>query len=69
LQDNNFTFNGTKSVSDSEISIRELMRVCLSENDRRFAGYHPRLRRPTTMPRLVRLAQRCMRRLVGAAAT
>jgi hypothetical protein len=62
LQDNNFTLNGTKSVSDSDISIRELMSVCLNENDRRFAGYDPRLLRPNTMPRLVRLALRFMRR-------
>jgi hypothetical protein len=43
LQDNNFTLNGSKAVSDSEINIRELMTVCLYENDRRFAGYDPRL--------------------------
>ena len=62
LQDNNFTLNGSKAVSDGEINIRELMTVCLHENDRRFAGYDPRLLRPTTMPRLVRLALRLFRR-------
>ena len=62
LQDNNFTWNGSKAVSDSEINIRELMTVCLYENDRRFAGYDPRLLRPTTMPRLVRLALRFFKR-------
>lgn len=61
-QDNNFTVNGTKAVSNSEISIRELMSVCLSENDRRFAGYDPRLLRPNTMPRLVRFALRFLKR-------
>ena len=30
-----------------------LMDICLAENDRRFAGYDPRLLRPTTVPRLV----------------
>jgi hypothetical protein len=32
------------------------MALCLKENDRRFAGYDPRLLRPTTVPRLVRFA-------------
>jgi hypothetical protein len=49
-------------VSDTEINIRELMTVCLHENDRRFAGYDPRLLRPNTMPKLVRLALRFMKR-------
>ena len=60
-QDNNFTVSGTKAVSDVDIGTRELMLLCLSENDRRFAGYDNRLRRPTTMPSLVRLAVRFMR--------
>jgi hypothetical protein len=57
-QDNNFTVNGAQSVSTGDISMRELMVLCLQENDRRFAGYDPRLLRPTTMPRLVRCAVR-----------
>jgi hypothetical protein len=36
--------------------VATLMATCLSENDRRFAGYDPRLLRPTTMPFLVRCA-------------
>jgi len=64
-QDNNFTVTGSKAVGGDEISVPELMRVCLSENDRRFAGYDPRLRRPTTMPSLVRLALRFMRKPRG----
>ncbi len=52
-QDNNFTVTGSKSVSDVDISTTDLMALCLEENNRRFAGYDPRLRRPTTMPRLV----------------
>ncbi len=55
-QDNNFTITGSKAVSDVEISVAGLMTICLAENDRRFAGYDPRLLRPTTMPALVRLA-------------
>lgn len=54
-QDNNFTLNGSKAISDADLSPTELMRVCLEENDRRFAGYDERLLRPTTTPALARL--------------
>jgi hypothetical protein len=54
--DNNFTVTGSKSVSNVDISAADLMRICLSENDRRFAGYDRRLLRPTTAPNLVRFA-------------
>jgi len=57
VQDNNFTVNGARSVSAEEISVYDLMGLCLEENDRRFAGYDRRLRRPTTMPNLVRAAR------------
>jgi hypothetical protein len=40
--------------------VRELMEICLRENDRRFSGYDERLRRPTTTPSLVRFAIRFM---------
>ena len=53
--DNNFTVTGSKAVSGEDISVPALMRVCLEENDRRFAGYDPRLLRPTTTPTLARL--------------
>jgi hypothetical protein len=49
-------------VSDQELSVPELMALCLSENDRRFAGYDRRLLRPTTMPGLVRFALRFVRK-------
>jgi hypothetical protein len=61
-QDNNFTMTGAKSVSSTEVSPGALMAICLAENDRRFAGYDPRLVRPTTTPRLVRFALRFMKR-------
>jgi hypothetical protein len=61
-QDNNFTVTGSAAVSNADVSIAELMDICLAENDRRFAGYDRRLLRPTTMPNMVRLARRFMRR-------
>jgi len=57
-QDNNFTLTGSQAVSDIAISPLGLMAICLSENDRRFAGYDKRLLRPTTTPTLARLAVR-----------
>jgi hypothetical protein len=60
-QDNNFTITGASAVGDGDVSPVLLMQLCLAENDRRFAGYDERLVRPTTMPRLVRLALRVMR--------
>jgi hypothetical protein len=60
-QDNNFTVNGSKAVSNTDIRLRDLIGLCLSENDRRFAGYDQRLRRPTTMPTLARFVRRFMR--------
>jgi hypothetical protein len=60
-QDNNFTVTGSRSVSDADVSAGALMRLCLAENDRRFAGYDERLLRPTTMPRLARFAGRLLR--------
>jgi hypothetical protein len=56
--DNNFTLNGSQAVSDIDLSPLDLMAICLNENDRRFAGYDPRLLRPTTTPALARLAVR-----------
>ena len=57
-EDNNFTLTGSQAVSDIAISPLGLMAICLSENDRRFAGYDQRLLRPTTTPTLARLAVR-----------
>jgi hypothetical protein len=60
--DNNFTVSGAQSVSAGDVKVPELMALCLEENERRFSGYDRRLLRPTTMPRLVMLALRLMRR-------
>jgi hypothetical protein len=59
--DKNFTLTGSKAVTDVDIGAAEFMAFCLAENDRRFAGYDPRLVRPTTMPWLTRLALRFMK--------
>lgn len=59
-QDANFTLNGSESLGGPQ-SAREMMDLCLAENERRMAGYDARLLRPTTMPRLVRLVRRFLR--------
>jgi hypothetical protein len=52
--DSNFTLTSASAVSPVELRFRELMALCLQENDRRFAGYDNRLVRPTTMPGMIR---------------
>jgi hypothetical protein len=59
-QDNNFTVTGAKSVG-MEISIAELVDICLAEHHRRLALYDERLLRPKTTPFMVGLARRFMR--------
>jgi len=59
--DNNFTVSGAQAVTDTQISVKEILRLCLQENERRFSGYDQRLLRPTTMPRIVAMALRFMR--------
>lgn len=53
-QENNFTVNGAQAVTAVEIGFLDLMQICLEENDRRLAGYDPRLCRPTRIPALAR---------------
>jgi len=60
VQDNNFTLSGANQLG-ADIDPAELMAVCLAENDRRMARYDPRLKRPSTVPALVRFALRFMR--------
>jgi len=57
-RDSNFTINGAQTVTPVAVGFRELMQLCLKENDRRFAGYDSRLSRPTTIPALARFALR-----------
>ncbi|MDE2466428.1 MAG: ferritin-like domain-containing protein [Alphaproteobacteria bacterium] len=59
-QDNNFTVTGAKDLG-VDVSIRELMDLCLAENERRLGVYDPRLLRPRLVPSLVRLWQRMLR--------
>lgn len=56
-QDMNFPANVGDSVGGG-VSTRALIDLCLLENDRRMAGYDPRLLRPTTVPRIARLIRR-----------
>jgi hypothetical protein len=58
-QDNNFTVTGAKDVG-VDISVADLMSVCLEENSRRLGIYDSRLLRPATVPMLVRFARRFM---------
>jgi hypothetical protein len=58
-RDVNFTVTGSKSVG-IKLKARDLITLCLAENDRRMAGYDSRLLRPTTVPRLARLIQRLL---------
>jgi hypothetical protein len=60
-QDNNFTLTGSKAVAGIDLSLGSLLRLCLAENERRMAGYDPRLLRPQVVPRLVRLFCRLIR--------
>jgi hypothetical protein len=66
-QDNNFVFTGSKAIGSANVSAAEVIEICLSENERRFSGYDPRLLRPQVMPRLMRFALRFMRRNDAAA--
>lgn len=60
-QDNNFVFTGSKMIGNKSVSAAIVIDVCLSEHERRFAGYDPRLRRPKLMPRLMRFVRCFMR--------
>jgi hypothetical protein len=59
VQDNNFTVTGANQVG-ADISVAELIDICIGENDRRMAPYDPRLPRPRTVPALARFARRFM---------
>jgi hypothetical protein len=54
-QDNNFTMTGASQLG-ADIDVGGLMRICLSENDRRLGVYDARLKRPRFVPFMARLA-------------
>src|SRR6266403_4078085 len=58
-QDANFALTGSGSVGVA-LRPRELIDLCLSENERRMAGYDGRLLRPMTVPRLARQVRRLL---------
>jgi hypothetical protein len=68
VQDNNFTVTGSKAVGAVDLSVAELIDICLEENDRRLSGYDARLLRPNLVPCLMRLARRFIRPPRAAAA-
>jgi hypothetical protein len=59
--DANFPANAASTVGDG-LDPRELIALCLTENDRRMAGYDSRLVRPLFVPRMARLALRFMKK-------
>ncbi|RDK03516.1 ferritin-like domain-containing protein [Paraburkholderia lacunae] len=55
--DSNFLPESSKMIGES-IEVRELIELCLAENDRRMSGYDARLLRPRLVPALARFALR-----------
>jgi hypothetical protein len=60
-QDNNFVFTGSRAIGSGSVSAAAVIDICLSEHERRFAGYDMRLLRPRLMPRLMRFVRRFLR--------
>jgi hypothetical protein len=60
VQDNNFTVTGASAIGN-DLSLAELIDICVAENERRMRAYDARLRRPRFVPALARLARRFMR--------
>ena len=58
-QDANFAMTGSGAVG-IDLKPRELIELCLAENERRMAGYDQRLLRPLAVPRLARMARKLL---------
>jgi hypothetical protein len=61
MQDANFAMTGSSRIG-IDVTLHGLIDICLTENERRLAGYDRRLLRPNTVPRLARLARRLLPR-------
>ncbi|WP_431824285.1 ferritin-like domain-containing protein [Burkholderia sp. F1] len=61
VHDANFSATGHAAVGDA-LDPRELIELCLAENDRRMTGYDKRLLRPMFVPRMARVALRFIRK-------
>ncbi len=59
-EDANFAVTGSQARSDEEVTLTGLLALCLEENDRRFAYYDARLKRPSFMPWAARTVLRLM---------
>ena len=60
-QDANFAMNGSSAVG-IDLSPRQLIELCLRENERRMHGYDHRLLRPTIVPALSRFVCRFLKK-------
>jgi len=61
IDQDNFTMKGSEAMG-FDLSIRELIDICLAENDRRFALYDDRLVRPQLLARPARIARALLSR-------
>jgi hypothetical protein len=59
--DSNFLAPNRETIG-AALGPREMIELCLKENDERMSGYDPRLLRPTVVPALARFALRFMKR-------
>ncbi len=56
IDQDNFTMKGSQAMG-FDLSVRELLDLCLAENDRRFARYDDRLLRPRLLTRPARFVR------------
>jgi hypothetical protein len=57
--DENFTLTAREEIG-APITLRRLVGICLSENERRMAAYDPRLLRPRLVPAIARIVYRML---------
>jgi hypothetical protein len=51
----NFTLTAHRDLGRTEVTLRRLLELCLTENERRMAEYDPRLERPRLVPGIARM--------------